>query len=437
MIQSQFKKLDGHLQEVLKGASSALLIRVLGTMLGFIVSVVIARWLGADGSGVYFLALSVVTIAATVGRLGFDNTVVRFIAAHASQGEWSDVDFVYRTAVKFVSFFSLLLGILMFFCAGWLAVDVFGKPFMKFPLQVAAVAVLPLSWAMIHAECLRGLKKIPSSQWIKTVLISLVCLLLLYPSISLWETNGAVISYTAAVIITAIVAWLLWKRVWVGIEKGQQNSSLSAQNLLQSSWPLFVVALAGLLIQQTATILLGIWGTPEDVGVFNVANRIASLLLFPLMAMISILAPKFSEIHRSGDKEGLKKLAQKSSRVLMLFAGSVALFVGMNAELILSFFGENFIEGAFILQVLLIGVVVNASAGAVIELLMMTGNETLVRRNILSSAGIQFLLCIILIPIYGMSGAACAVVIGGVLWNVWTVWTVKEALGYWPVGRGE
>jgi len=221
MIKTRFSRIDRHMQEVLKGASPALIIRVLGTVLGFAVSIMIARLLGAEGSGIYFLTVSVVMIASTIGRLGFDNTVVRFIAAHASQKEWSDVYFVYRVAIKITGFASALLSVCLFVGASWLAVDVFGKPFMEVPLQVGAVAVLPFSLSVIHAECLRGLKKIPSSQWIKTVLISLGCLLFLYPSIILWEANGAIISYAFAIIITAIVAWLLWKRVWMGIEKGQ------------------------------------------------------------------------------------------------------------------------------------------------------------------------------------------------------------------------
>jgi len=379
LVSKYISSIDVHMKEVLSKASSALLIRVLGTVLGFVVSVIIARLLGAEGSGVYFLAFSMAMIISTIGRLGFDNTVVRFVASSASIG-------------------TSLLAVTLFFGAEWLAITVFNKPLMAFPLMLVAVAVLPLSIAMIQAESLRGLKCIPASQWIKMVFVSLVTLILLYPFIQVWGVNGAVASFAVAAAASAFIAHLLWK---------------------------------------SGTILLGAFGSAEDVGIFNIANRVASLLLFPLMAMISILAPKFSEMHQNGDGEGLRKLAQKSSGILMLFAGSVALLVGANAEWILSFFGENFKEGAFILQVLLIGVVVNASAGAVTELLMMTGNEALVRRNMLFSAGAQLLLCIILIPRYGMSGAAYAAVIGGVLWNVWMVWTVKKALGYWPVGRGE
>ncbi len=425
------------MQEVLKGASSALIIRVLGTVLGFVVSVMIARLLGAEGSGIYFLTVSVVMIASTVGRLGFDNTVVRFIAAHASQKEWADVYFVYRVAIKIIGLASALLSALLFVFASWLANDVFGKPFMEVPLQIGAAAVLPFSLLMIHAECLRGLKKIPSSQWIKTVLISLVCLLLLYPSISLWEANGAVISYAAAVIITAIVAWLLWKRVWVGIEKDQHVSSVSTEKLLQSSWPLFAVMMTGLVMQQAATIFLGVWGTAEDVGVFNIANRVSALLLFPLMAMISILTPKFSEMYKNDEMSELKKLARKSSRILIMLSVPIAALVAMYSEWILGFFGAAFIKGQTVLIILLVGVVVNAAAGAVGNILMMSGNERDVRNITFIAALSTVVMLFFFIPVWGSIGAAAAVAIGVSMQNILMVWRVYKKFGFMPCTVGK
>jgi len=440
MLKEKFSKLDGHMQEVLKKGSSALLIAILGSVFGFAVSFSLAHILGAEGVGIYFLAFSVATIVATIGRLGFDNTVVRFIASSASVGNWKDVAFVHDYAIRVALIATSLLAAILFFSAEWLATIVFEKPLMVYPLMLVAVAVVPLAIAMIQAESLRGLKCIPASQWIKMVIVSVVTLILLYPFVQAWGVNGAIVSFMVASIVSMIGACFLWKRSYqqktLSVDT-ENRKTLSSQVLFQSSWPLFTVMLTILVTQQAATIFLGVWGTVEDVGIFNIANRLASLLLFPLMAMISILTPKFSEMHKAGDIDGLRKSSQKSSKFLLLFAVPIALVVGLNAEWLLSIFGEGFKEGAFILQILLIGVVVNAATGAVAELLMMTGNEPLVRKIMLLSAGIQLLLCVMLIPKYGMTGAACATVLGGVLWNFGMVLTVKKVLGYWPIGMSK
>lgn len=435
MIQTRLPKFDSHMQEVMKGALSAFLIRIFGMLLGFSISVLISRMLGAEGAGIYFLALSMATIAATVGRVGFDNTVVRFIASHASANEWGDVCFVYRIAIKVVSVASLLVALVLFASAGWLASNFFGKPFMELPLRIVAVAVLPLGLAMIQADSLRGLKSIAASQWIQNVFIPLSTLVVLYPLVQLWGANGAVAAYTTAVVFTSIVAWSLWHKAIRSKARSinHAQATISMHTIFQSSWSLFGVALMGLAMQQVGTIFLGTWGTVEDVGIFNVANRMANLLLFPLIAMISILTPKFAAMYRQEDMEGLIRITRSSSKIITAVVIPIAIVVAMGAEWIFALFGSSFKDGALVLDILLIGVVINAATGAVAELLMMAGHENEVRAGVSYSAFISLVLCLLFIPKYGQVGAAIAVASGMGAQNLYMLVKVKMKLGFWPI----
>ena len=427
---------DPHVREVVRGASSAFMLRALGTLLGFTVSVIIARLLGAEGSGVYYLAISVVVIAATIGQLGFENTVVRFIATYAAVGEWSSVRFVYRTAIKVVACAALLAALFIFAGASWLARDVFGKPVMEIPLMLMALAVVPFSLAVIQTEALRGLKQIPASQMVRSVLLPLGSLALLYPFVQLWQADGAIAAYLVATVISACVAWVLLSRAFnkiAGRDIGGQ-ATITLRPLFQSSWPLFGVTLAGIVIQQGVTIMLGMWSSTEDVGVFNVANRVSSLLLLPLMAMISILAPKFAVMHRHGQQKELAQLVRRSSAMLTAFAVPTVIVMFVAAEWIMKIFGADFVAGVWPLRLLLFGVLVNVSTGAVGELLIMTGHEKLTRNLNVAGALVVVVLCVILIPPYGDIGASVAVATGYVFLNLLTVLMVKRKLGFWPVG---
>ena len=59
---------NSNVREISHGAATALLIRLAGTAIGFLVSITVARMLGASDAGVYFLSVSIVTIVATCGR---------------------------------------------------------------------------------------------------------------------------------------------------------------------------------------------------------------------------------------------------------------------------------------------------------------------------------------------------------------------------------
>lgn len=434
---SKLSKLDVHLLEVLKSASTALFIRVFGTLLGFSVSLLVARLLGAEGAGIYFLALSIATIAATIGRIGFDNTVIRFIASHAANNDWKAITQVYRTALKVISLTSILVATILFFSAEWLANVVFEKTFMELPFRLVSIAVVPLAFSLIHAECLRGLKKIPASEWLKTVSVSLLTLLLLYPMYHGWGVNGVIAGYVCAVFLTAILAMFFWFKIGLKDAELPQSNKGSAplKPLLQSSWPLLGVAMSGLVMQQTPTVFLGVWGSPADVGVFNIANRLSSLLLFPLMAMITILAPKFAAMYAKKDMLALKTLANNSSRVLTYFAIPVALIIGLNVEWILSLFGAEFTRGAPVLMILLVGVIINAVTGPVANLLMMSGNEVVVRNTAILSSITTLILCFLLIPRYGLIGGAISTSMGIAIQNISLTFLVQRYLGFFPIPR--
>jgi len=436
MLKHAFSKLDGHLQDVLKGASTALVIRVFGTVLGFIVSVMVARMLGADGSGVYFLTLSLVTIVATIARLGFDNTLVRFIASSAAVGNWKDIRFVHQTVMKLVAMSSILMSVIMFFSAEWLAFDLFHMPFMKVPLMLASAAVFPMALSMVFAESLRGLKKISASQWIKTVLISIGTLALLYPMVEMMNANGAVVAYVTSVTITAVLAWLMWRHAFQGMEVRTENATVATVTigkLFQSSWPLFGVATMGLVMQQGATLMLGFWGTAEDIGIFNIASRVASLLLFPLMAIISIMSPNIASMYRQGEQKQLAHLAQNCSSILTWLVLPVAIILALFAEPVLAMFGREFVEGKAVLVVLLAGTVINVATGTVSELLMMSGHERDCRNVNIVGAGLIVIAGVVLTPSFGALGAALAVSLGIGAKNLIMAYRVKIRLGFWPM----
>jgi hypothetical protein len=66
-------KLDFNMKKVLRGASVGFVLKVIGGGLGFMFNVLLARLLGVDGAGMYFLALTVTTIATVFGCMGLDN----------------------------------------------------------------------------------------------------------------------------------------------------------------------------------------------------------------------------------------------------------------------------------------------------------------------------------------------------------------------------
>ena len=99
----------------------------------------------------------------------------------------------------------------------------------------------------------------------------------------------------------------------------------------------------------------------------------------------------------------------------------------------MALFGTEFINGATVLMILLVGVVVNVATGAVSEILMMSGFEKDCRNVNLSGAVLIIVLCAVLIPMAGVVGTAISVTIGIAGKNLLMVYMVYKRLGFWPI----
>ena len=420
-------KLDEHMLEVINGAAVALVLKVLGAGLTFLFNLVLARTLGAEGAGLYFLALTVTTIATVFGRMGLDNTLLRFTAANASVGDWGAVKGVYVKGIKLALIASVFSAIAVFVFAPVLANKVFQKPELAIPMRWMSLAVVPMSVLILHAEMLKGLKRIRDSLVVFGVgvpAISLMAFLLLGGS---YGVKGAVWAYASGVILTGFFSVIFWRMATPQLRK--VSASFRTNDLLKSSIPLFWVASLNMLINWTATFALGIWGTKEDVGLFSMASRTAMLISLILTSVNSISAPKFAELYKKKEMAALGTTARNTAKLMTLIASPLLLLFLIAPQWVMGMFGGEFQKGSIFLSILAIGQFVNVATGSVGYLLMMSGKEKLMRNNLVLIAFISILLNAILVPIYGILGAVIATAVCLSLQNLIAAYMVSSCFG--------
>ena len=109
------------------------------------------------------------------------------------------------------------------------------------------------------------------------------------------------------------------------------------------------------------------------------------------------------------------------------------LFFAFFAEWVLGFSGESFVVGVSTLLILLAGRFYSSICGSVGSILQMTGNQHLFQNILLVAAIVNVVLNYLLIPIYGITGAAIASFICVVFWNTIMVLVVKKKFGFYSV----
>lgn len=421
------KRFDPHMQEVVRGASGALIIRVIGAGFGFLFNVLLARMLGAEGAGIYYLAFTTTTIATVAGRMGLDNALLRFTAAHTAMGEWSAVKGLYQRGIRLALLASGLATAAVMIGAPFLAREVFSEPDLATPLRWMSLAIVPTSLLSLHGELLKGLKRTKAAMLLQGAGVSVLGVLLLSVMGARWGVLGAISAYVLAAATMLVVGIYMWHRAVPRIRIVQ--GEFSQRLLLSTSFPLLIMASMDLVMNFTDTVVLGIFGEAADVGVYGVAMRTAMLTSFVLIAVNSIAAPKFAALHRQGDLRTLEAVAQNCAKLTTVLAAPALLVFVFAPGWVLQIFGEGFEAGATVLSILALGQFVNVAAGSVGYLLMMSGNERLMRNNITVAALLNLVLNLILVPTYGVIGAATATAVSLAIMNVSAAFLVYHKLG--------
>jgi O-antigen/teichoic acid export membrane protein len=244
-------------------------------------------------------------------------------------------------------------------------------------------------------------------------------------------TNGAVWIYTAATAVTALAGvWAL--RIRVPQLRGVVGY-FDTRELLRSSLPLFWFTVISQVVLWTPTFLLGIWGNAADVGIYNAAYKTSTVMIFASAATNSIVTPKFSAMFKQGDFDALGFLVRGCAKLTALLAAPISLIFILAPRSVMGIFGEQFIVGAPILTILTIGQFVEVATGAVGQLLIMTGHEKAIRNNIAITAIVNVLLCSVLIPAFGLTGAAIATTTSLTIMNCISVYLVWSNLKIWPL----
>lgn len=420
-------KLDHHTAEVVRGASAALVLRVLGAFLTFILNLVIARMYGPDGAGVYFLAFTVMTIATVFGRMGMDNALLRFAAARSEARDWPGVKGVSRLGLRIALAASLIATGAMILTAPLLARGAFHDANVTSSLLWMSVSVIPIALSTLISQLLRARMRVAASMMVATVWTPGLAAVGLLVAGSKGGPVTAAQMYGAAATITALGAWWWWRRVTP--ELREVNADFDLQTLLRSSVPLLWVALLATSLNWIPNLALGNTHTTADVGVFNAASRVSLLVSFVLIAVDTISAPKFAALYERGDRGALAATARNSARLMVFVALPLLLVCLIVPSQIMALFGPQFRRGGSVLAVLAVGQAISVLAGSVGSLLMMSGYERQVRNSNAIAAAVCFGVAGLLVPWTGALGAGIAVTVALSMRALYEMMMVRRYLG--------
>ena len=410
--------LDLHVKEVIRGTGVALILKGAQVILFFWFNILIARFLGAEGLGLFSLSFTITMVVALLGRMGLDNALVKFIAIYADKGDWPRVKGTFRRALSSSFIACIILTAIVFVFAPVISKFFFNKPDLVLPLRILVLATIPFSLLNLTSESVRALKKIKNAILIhgQGLLVSIFTIPVFFITWKHFGIAAPSYSFLFSTILVLPIAIFTWKNSTP--YPAASSAIIDTPELFKTAIPLLFIAGMNFVMTWTDTVVLGVYRSTAEVGIYVAAMRLATLVSFILWAGNSILAPKYATLYSNGRMDELQSLVRTITRLMAFLAlFPLVVFLVFSAQL-LSIFGPEFVLGKTSLIVLSIGQFVNTAVGSVGHLLMMTGNEWTFNNIFFSGVILNLILNILLVPSFGITGAAVATTTSMVIWNI-------------------
>ncbi len=409
------------------------LVKASAAFIAFAMTAMATNLLGADESGLFFLATSILAFSCVFFRLGLDSIILRLLSA----GNGSESSLSAMKTGLFVTFvLSLVVSISVSLSSDFIADTVFSKPEFSTTLSVM-ILVLPfaVTFMLLSFGFQAFYRVIAASFYQNLGVYSLFIISFLSFSYYIgWGdlvASQAAVLYLCSAIIIFVSGLFLWNKQVEGRWGKVQLRNYALWSGASNLWVATVMALA---VHWSGILIAGMYVEAEDIAYFSTAQRTAVLTSFILTVVNIVIAPRYARLWQDGDVQEIKKLARWSSRALVLLALPVVVIMTLFPNYIMSYFGEGFSDAGHLLAIMAVGQFINVATGTVFDILVMSGHERDFRRVTFFSGPLTIILCLILIPTYGVTGAAISTAVGLSFQNVFAVFMVKKRLGFWPVG---
>jgi len=418
-----------HIRAVIKGAASVMTVRIVGAGIAYSLQVLLAQWLGASEYGIFAYAWVWMTILGYLAPLGMNASVVRFIPDYLSRKRWWRVKGVIHRSRQIVLFAALgfaVIGMSAVFFARELI-----PAYYVYPLYIAFTCVPLFALTNLHEGMARSFGWV-SLAYIPTYIVRpavfvVAMAVLFYSGVTLNGTNALILALISFVLILFAQFLLLGR--YLPAEVQNARPTYHSLHWLRASFPFMLILTFQIILTDTDMIMLGGFVEPDQVAIYFASVRTANLVLFISFAVSALAVPKFAALHANAEKAELQRLVTAVVQWIFwpsLFFVIVLLIFGRP---ILSLFGPEFSDGYFVLALLILAHLVKAATGPIDHLLNMTGNQSATAWVLAGSGVINIFLNALLIPYFGLIGAAIATTVSIIVSTIWLLILVKYRLG--------
>jgi len=377
--------------------------------------------LGVSGYGILSLVLPLQWVLILIAAAGLPPAVAKYVSEYLAKDDRYMVRQVIITSLKIMLSMSILFSILIFFLAKPLAVYLHSGPEVVIIFQIVGL-ITPFSVVLgLFRGVFQGYQNMTYILITKAaeqifMIILAVCLILIGLYV-LGAVIGTIMGFAAA----AGVAILLFrKNMWKDLKNVTKplnpiKEYELAKKLLMFSSPVIITGLAELAMYDTSTYIIKIFMDVTYVGYYNIASPIARLPLIISSSVAVSLLPAASEALVLNGNNLIQKYVVHSYRYMILVLLPICIIIMVFSKPILAILFPRaplaYLFAGDALNILVIGMAFFSLYGVSASISQGLGKPQLPMFFLILGSIVNLTLTVILVPSYGLNGAAISTTI--------------------------
>ncbi|MBE8540561.1 oligosaccharide flippase family protein [Geoglobus acetivorans] len=413
------------LQRIARGTGIVFAGTIISMFFGFISRAVIARYLSVGEYGVFNLALTVLNIALVVSTLGLQNALPREIAFYKERESSRIMDLI-SMALIIVALNSLIWTKVLIFGAENIS-QVFNEERLVYALKIMAFA-LPFSALIgMMISISQGFGRVREKVYFQNILYPTVFLVLVVGGAFL-ELSFTYVFF-AYVVAQALTLLVLTFDVWkIKLFEFKLSFNMKiGKKLLTFSLPLMLGGILIFVMNWTDTLMLGYYGTSEVVGLYNAATPLARLIPIFLNSAAFLYPPIAASLYAKDRLKELKRTYQILTKWIFLSTLPIFSVMFLFPEVTIGLlFGTKYLPASQALRILALGSMFHTFLGLNGLSLVVIGETRFGLKSSSVSAVLNVILNALLIPSYGIEGAAVATAVSYLVANILNSWKLYQ-----------
>ncbi|MDP5291628.1 flippase [Oceanimonas sp. CHS3-5] len=369
---------------------------------GFVVTVIVARYLGPEDFGIFSYALSISALFSAVGHMGLSGLIVREIIKKPDE---RGVTLGTTLGLKFIG---MVLSYTLLLVYAIIYEEVSSSEFTVLVIAGAILLFRPFDIIDFWFQAFLKAKYVTYALLWALAVSSVLKLFFVFSSLS-------VVYFVSANLIQAIamaIAFLFIYMTKSELEITKWSFSWSkAKELFSQGWVIYLGSIFAVIYLKVDQVMLRWLEGSEAVGIYAAAAQLSEAWYFVPTAIVSSFFPKLIKL-REENSEQFNKRLQQLFDLLFILALGVAVIMSLLSEWVVGFlFGVYYVDSASVLVIHIWAAIFIFMRAAFSKWILI--ENVLVFSLITQGAGalVNVVLNYLLIPSFGVQGAAYATLI--------------------------